>query len=159
MLDLQQQHTGLIDHARISQRVRATVISYYPGRGTDGTDEAMVDAGAIAFSKDTGPSGVFGEVIGLPWVLSRISQEHGILTRKEQGVNPLKLGTMVDIVGQHACLIAAVSKPSPCCEFTLLTFEYCQGLPMVLHCRSQCKRWSGGGRYLGTMEGLVVRSD
>ncbi|KAF8971342.1 hypothetical protein BDZ97DRAFT_1786008 [Flammula alnicola] len=109
MLDLQQQHTGMIDHARISQRVRATVISYYPGRGANGSDEAMVDAGAIAFSKDTGPSGSFGEVIGLPWTLSRISQEHGTLTSndKKPTDNPLKLGTIVDIVGQHACLIAA----------------------------------------------------
>ena len=110
MLDLQQQHTGLIDHARISQRVRATVISYYPGRGVSGTDEAMVDAGAIAFSKDTGPSKTFGEVVGRPWTLSRISQEHGILTCNEaKATEQLKLGTIVDIVGQHACLIAAVS--------------------------------------------------
>ncbi|KAF9475980.1 hypothetical protein BDN70DRAFT_883004 [Pholiota conissans] len=107
MLDLQQQHTGLIDHARIAQRVRATVISYYPSRGADGSDEAMVDAGAIAFSKDTGPSGIFGEVLGLPWTLSRISQEHGTLVSKEKNVEPLKLGTVVDIVGQHACLISA----------------------------------------------------
>ncbi|KAF8202911.1 putative serine dehydratase domain-containing protein [Pholiota molesta] len=108
MLDLQQQHTGLIDHARISQRVQATVISYYPKRGADGSDEAMVDAGAIAFSKDTGPSKTFGDVVGLPWTLSRISQEHGTLTRTDKSnTEPLKLGTIVDIVGQHACLIAA----------------------------------------------------
>ncbi|KIM48233.1 hypothetical protein M413DRAFT_439955 [Hebeloma cylindrosporum] len=109
MLDLQQHHTGLIDQAQISQRVRATVISYYPGRGPDGQDEAMIDAGAIAFSKDTGPSGTYGEVIGKPWILSRISQEHGVLTYNKSGTGPrtLKLGTIVDIVGQHACLIAA----------------------------------------------------
>ena len=111
MLDLQQQHTGLIDHTRISQRVQATVISYYPGRGADGTDEAMIDAGAIAFSKDTGPSGRYGDVMGYPWQLSRISQEHGILTRiGMSGSNEtLKVGSLVNIVGQHACLIAAVS--------------------------------------------------
>ncbi|KAF8168133.1 putative serine dehydratase domain-containing protein [Crassisporium funariophilum] len=108
MLDLQQQHTGLIDNACIAQRVRTTVISYYHGRGPNGTDEAMVDAGAIAFSKDTGPSGVYGEVIGHPWKLTRISQEHGILTRSEDtDRTTLPLGTMVDIIGQHACLIAA----------------------------------------------------
>ncbi|KAF9568420.1 hypothetical protein CPC08DRAFT_813472 [Agrocybe pediades] len=107
MLDLQQQHTGLIDHARIAQHVQTTVISYYPGRSPNGSDEALVDAGAIAFSKDTGPSGSFGEVIGLPWTLSRISQEHGILTSNDPSASPLKLGTVVKIVGQHACLIAA----------------------------------------------------
>jgi D-serine ammonia-lyase len=116
MLDLQQQHTGLIDHTRVSQRVQATVISYYPGRGSDGTDEALIDAGAIAFSKDTGPSGGYGNVIGYPWQLSRISQEHGILTTTENSSSneTLKVGTLVSIVGQHACLIAAV-----CNLFTL----------------------------------------
>jgi D-serine deaminase-like pyridoxal phosphate-dependent protein len=113
MLDLQQQHTGLIGRDRISQRVLATVISYYAGRGEGGTDEALCDAGAIAMSKDTGPGGGFGEVIGKPWRLGRISQEHGILTRigsgkteRDQG-EELELGSIVEIVGQHACLTAA----------------------------------------------------
>ncbi|KAF9270101.1 hypothetical protein L218DRAFT_1071590 [Marasmius fiardii PR-910] len=109
MLDLQQEHTSLIDSTRIAQRVRVTVISYYPGRGNGGTDEALVDGGAIAFSKDTGPSGGFGRVIGTGWQLGRISQEHGLLTRTGP-VGPedhLDLGQMVDVVGQHACLIAA----------------------------------------------------
>ncbi|TFK41192.1 hypothetical protein BDQ12DRAFT_679050 [Crucibulum laeve] len=107
MLDLQQQHTSLIDHGRIAQRVRATVISYYAGRGEGGSDETMVDAGAIAFSKDSGPSGSYGEVVGKPWKLSRISQEHGILTQVNEAAGRLEVGSQVDIVGQHACLIAA----------------------------------------------------
>jgi D-serine deaminase-like pyridoxal phosphate-dependent protein len=111
MLDLQQQHTTLITEPQVAQRVRATVISYYPGRGAQGEDEALVDAGAIAFSKDTGPSGGYGEVVGRPWRLSRISQEHGILTqiKNAHGVKEkLEIGTVVEIIGQHACLIAAV---------------------------------------------------
>lgn len=128
MLDLQQLHTGLIQREQIAQTVLATVISYYPGRGVGDTDEALCDAGAIALSKDTGPSGSYGEVVGKPWVVGRISQEHGILVRnggpKE---DKLELGTLVEIVGQvrfrftpvlphyhrlnsgvqHACLIAA----------------------------------------------------
>ena len=120
LLDLQQLHTGLIDRSRIAQRVLATVISYYPGRGAGGSDEAMCDAGAIAMSKDTGPSGVFGEVIGKPWNLGRISQEHGILTRSTpprstgngeldvgDDEDRLELGSMIEIVGQNACLTAA----------------------------------------------------
>ncbi|KAG7450551.1 uncharacterized protein BT62DRAFT_943452 [Guyanagaster necrorhizus] len=106
MLDLQQQHTTLINKSQIAQRVRATVISYYPGRGQDGTDEALIDAGAIAFSKDTGPSGGYGDVVGKAWRVGRISQEHGILTRTDSG-RKLQLGEVVDIVGQHACLITA----------------------------------------------------
>lgn len=108
MLDLQQQHTTLIDHGQVSQRVRASVVSYYPGRGEMGQDEALIDAGAIAFSKDSGPSGSYGEVIGKPWILQRISQEHGILIhRGDENTEKLELGTKVDIIGQHACLTAA----------------------------------------------------
>ena len=94
----------------------ATVISYYPGRGEDGSDEAMCDAGALAMSKDTGPRAGYGDVIGKPWRLSRVAQEHGILTMMSpasfelgplQGDGALKLGDMVQIVGQHACLTLA----------------------------------------------------
>lgn len=113
MLDLQQLHTTLIDRPRISQRVLATVISYYPGRGKDGLDEAMCDAGAIAMSKDTGRIPGFGEVVGKSWRLGRISQEHGTLEQMPADPSSgrtdhtLRIGDIIQIVGQHACLIAA----------------------------------------------------
>ncbi|CDO71617.1 hypothetical protein BN946_scf184911.g87 [Trametes cinnabarina] len=116
LLDLQQLNTGLITHSDIAQRVLATVTSYYPGRGEDGSDEAMCDAGALAMSKDTGPRPGYGDITGKPWRLSRVAQEHGILTMMSpasfelgplQGDGSLKLGDMVQIVGQHACLILA----------------------------------------------------
>ena len=107
LLDLQQLHTSLIDKTQVAQSVIATVISYYPGRGIDGTDEAMCDAGAIAMSKDTGPSGSFGEVIGKPWKLARISQEHGTLVRNPGETGNLAIGEVVQIVGQHAWLTLA----------------------------------------------------
>ena len=110
MLDLQQLNTGLITRESIAQRVLATVISYYPGRGVDGTDEALCDAGSIAMSKDTGPMMGYGEVIDKPWRLGRISQEHGVLTYKTDAGQPstgLEVGSTVEIIGQHACLIAA----------------------------------------------------
>ncbi|OJT04711.1 D-serine dehydratase [Trametes pubescens] len=116
LLDLQQLNTSLITHRDIAQRVLATVISFYPGRGEDGSDEAMCDAGALAMSKDTGPRPGYGDVIGKPWRLSRAAQEHGILTMMSpasfelgplQGDGSLKLGDMVQIVGQHACLTLA----------------------------------------------------
>jgi len=110
MLDLQQLNTGLISPEDIAHKVLATVVSYYPGRGADGTDEALCDAGAIAVSKDTGPREGYGDVIGKPWRLGRVSQEHGILTcsrdqRSEEEM--LEVGSVVEIIGQHACLIAA----------------------------------------------------
>ncbi|KAH9950381.1 putative serine dehydratase domain-containing protein [Amylocystis lapponica] len=111
LLDLQQLHTGLIDTSRVAQRVLATVISYYPGRGEGGADEAMCDAGAVAMSKDTGPHPGYGEVVGKAWRLGRISQEHGILTKTrtygDAERDKLELGEMIQIVGQHACLIMA----------------------------------------------------
>ena len=108
MLDLQQLHTNLIDPKRIAQRVLATVVSYYAGRGPDGSDEALCDAGAIAMSKDTGPSGGYGDVIGKSWQLGRVSQEHGILTRTIGSPGDgLDIESVVQIIGQHACLIAA----------------------------------------------------
>ncbi|KAH8100676.1 hypothetical protein BXZ70DRAFT_938277 [Cristinia sonorae] len=108
LLDLQQLHTGLVQRTRIAQYVTATVLSYYPGRGNNATDEALCDAGAIAMSKDTGPSGSFGEVVGRTWKLGRVSQEHGILTRDStDGVDTLRIGEVVRIVGQHACLTLA----------------------------------------------------
>lgn len=109
LLDLQQLHTSLIDRSQVAQRVLATVISYYPGRGENGADEAMCDAGAIAMSKDTGPSGSYGDVVGKPWKLGRISQEHGTLVKVPgaEGDDKLALGDIVHIVGQHACLTLA----------------------------------------------------
>ena len=113
MLDLQQLYTTLIDRPRISQRVLATVISYYSGRGKDGLDEAMCDAGATALSKDTGRIPGFGEVVGKSWRLGRISQEHGTLEQMPADQSSgrtdqiLRIGDIIQIVGQHACLIAA----------------------------------------------------
>jgi D-serine deaminase-like pyridoxal phosphate-dependent protein len=113
MFDLQQLHTNMVDRPQISHKVLATVISYYSGRGIDGQDEAMCDAGAIAMSRDTGRIPGFGEVIGKAWKLGRISQEHGTLVQIPS--NPasghtdtaLKVGEIIGIIGQHACLIAA----------------------------------------------------
>ncbi|KAG9116049.1 hypothetical protein FRC07_007482 [Ceratobasidium sp. 392] len=124
ILDSQQLATNLVGVENVAQRVLASVVSYYVGRGEG--DEAMCDAGAIAMSKDTGPYPGFGKVIGIlregetnewtpretGWLLGRVSQEHGILTRSnkcapEQEEDILRLGDVVSIVGQHACLTAA----------------------------------------------------
>ena len=106
LLDLQQVATKMVDRKRIAHRVLGTIVSVYPGRGPNGEDEAMCDVGAIALSKDTGPSGGFGEVIGKEWNLVKISQEHGIL-RRTSGTDTLRVGEQIQIIGQHACLIAA----------------------------------------------------
>lgn len=110
MLDLQILVTGTMNREHISQRVLSTIISYYPGRGKDGADEAMCDVGAIGLSKDSGPTGGYGEVNGRPWKLGKISQEHGVLRRTAPPTadeEKLELGSVVSITCQHACLTAA----------------------------------------------------
>ena len=108
MLDLQQIHTSLVDSSRVAQKVLATVISYYPSRGADGTDEALCDAGGIAMSKDTGSIKGYGWVNGGEWYLKSISQEHGTLAQRSgSSSSSIRIGDQVEILGQHACMIAA----------------------------------------------------
>jgi D-serine deaminase-like pyridoxal phosphate-dependent protein len=62
-------------------------------------------------SKDTGPIPGHGFVISPPrldgWKLGRVSQEHGILTRKPDiaGSSAPEVGEVIRIVGQHACMV------------------------------------------------------
>lgn len=110
MLDIQQLATSLISHSDISISILSRVVSTYPLR-----KEAMCDAGALAVSKDTGPLAGYGHVVWPKsldhWDLGRISQEHGTLVRREgQGGgegDEMKIGDLIRIVPQHACLACA----------------------------------------------------
>lgn len=86
-----------------------TVLSSVVSRGRD---HAVVDAGALALSKDTGPAWSpthYGRVFSDEGAASlrddvrvtSVSQEHGILDR------PLAVGTRVRILPNHSCLTAA----------------------------------------------------
>jgi D-serine ammonia-lyase len=132
LCDLQQVHTGLVEPKDVSHRVLASIVSYYPGRGENGLDEALCDAGGIAMSKDRGPSGGFGDVVpwgineaigkesdgsvACEWRLGRCSQEHGVLVKKRTSASEgsdqgngsqLTPGDHIWIIGQHACLTLA----------------------------------------------------
>lgn len=141
MLDLQQLHTSLIDRPRIAQKVLATVVSHYPGRGADGSDEYMCDAGAIAMSKDSGPISGYGEVVGKPWKLGRISQEHGTLTKDTSGEKAtlkdegLEIGSMVQVsffFDGFLCLrVSLMGIRFADCWPTCLPYRC--GIPLVLH--------------------------
>ena len=88
--------------------VLASVVSSQPGAA-----HAVVDAGALALSKDSGPSEAqhptMGEIYGdyaagalLPDArLVSVSQEHGVVSR------PLPVGERVRILPNHSCLTAA----------------------------------------------------
>ncbi|WVQ99765.1 hypothetical protein IAU59_006907 [Kwoniella sp. CBS 9459] len=142
MCDLQQHATTLIPTSSLALTVLARVVSLYPHRGEAQGGEAMCDAGALTFSKDTGPYPGFGRVIepaqirNAGWEVGRISQEHGTLVKRQPsssghrrwgsdspdqqddaGSSPhkgeagdgeaLKIGQMLRIVPQHACLVCA----------------------------------------------------
>lgn len=89
--------------------VLATVVGSYPERGS-----AIVDAGALALSKDAGADHLdaeagFGvvcdlELRPLPLRLVTLSQEHG----KLMGAAVPEIGTRLRIVPNHSCLTAAM---------------------------------------------------
>lgn len=77
LLDLQQRATALVNEPKsdLALGVLARVCSTYPERKPP---QVLIDAGAIAFSKDTGPDSSFGEVYGggllEGWKVAKISQ-------------------------------------------------------------------------------------
>ena len=89
--------------------VLATVVGSYPDRG-----EAIIDAGALALSKDLGPDHIdpkFGygmvcdlDLRPLSMHLVALSQEHG----KLQVSSPPAVGTQLRIIPNHSCLTSAM---------------------------------------------------
>lgn len=94
----------------VAVSVLTTVIGSYPDRGT-----AIVDAGALALSKDLGPDHVdpkFGygivcdiDLRRLPARVVALSQEHGKVIFDEH-VPPV--GTRLRVMPNHSCLTAAM---------------------------------------------------
>lgn len=87
-------------------RVLAEVCSVYPER-----NEALVNAGTIALSKETSDTPGYGRVTDRPqWNIVRTSQEHGILGTphgKERIEDVFSVGQKVLLYIQHACITAA----------------------------------------------------
>jgi len=80
--------------------------------------KVIIDAGAIALSKDRGPVGInpecgYGKVLDLTGkdlnlTVSEMSQEHGfVITKDENTFDQLKVGTRVRVLANHSCLTAA----------------------------------------------------
>ncbi|KAM5386931.1 hypothetical protein ACJZ2D_000224 [Fusarium nematophilum] len=104
--DLQQVSTGLVAEAQQAVSVATEVCSVYPER-----NEALVNAGVIAMSRETSGFSGFGQVVGKPgWGVVRMSQEHGILGTVEEGrkvEEEFKVGQRVDLWCNHSCITAA----------------------------------------------------
>ncbi|KAL2801919.1 putative serine dehydratase domain-containing protein [Aspergillus granulosus] len=116
--DLQQVCTGLVSVNAQSVRVLTEVCSVYPER-----NEALVNAGKIALSKETSDLPGYARVTDKPeWAVVRTSQEHGILglsvtpalsvlgvheVKNEKAVETFKVGDRVLLYCQHACITAS----------------------------------------------------
>jgi len=107
--DAFQATLGSCSMSDVAVSVLATVVGSYPERG-----EAIIDAGALALSKDTSPDHIdpsFGYGIvcdvalhPLPARLVSLSQEHG----KLKMAAPPAVGTLIRILPNHSCLTAAM---------------------------------------------------
>lgn len=107
--DLQQVATGLVSETQQAVRVLAEVASIYPER-----NEALINAGTIALSKETSDTPGYGRVTDRPgWGVVRMAQEHGILglnglRKDEKSIGEtFNLGEKVFLFCQHACITAA----------------------------------------------------
>jgi len=107
--DAFQATIGSCTRADVAVSVLATVVGSYPERG-----QAIIDAGALALSKDLGPNHLdpkFGyglvcdlDLRPLPMRLVALSQEHG----KLEASPPPAVGTQLRIMPNHSCLTAAM---------------------------------------------------
>ncbi len=108
--DAFQETIGSCRSQDVAVSVLATVVGSYPERR-----EAIIDAGALALSKDAGathvdPSCGYGTVCDLQLrplniQLTALSQEHGKL---HCAGSPPEVGTRLRIVPNHSCLTAAM---------------------------------------------------
>lgn len=88
--------------------VASRIVGLYPERNC-----ILIDAGALAMSKDLGPShlphfkGGYGLIRDYPDLyFDRISQEHGLI-RCTSGMDRFKIGQILEIIPNHSCLTAA----------------------------------------------------
>lgn len=109
LYDRQQIWTGACsDTANIAGRIVTKVIGQYEDRNT-----ILLDAGALALSKDTTPQGGMGEITGFPNLdCFSLSQEVTQVRPKDpdEDICPyddLPLGSTLTLLPNHSCLAAA----------------------------------------------------
>jgi D-serine deaminase-like pyridoxal phosphate-dependent protein len=101
---------GCCAPADVGVTVLASIVSHQPG-----ASHFIVDAGALALSKDAGPQHVdvppgMGAVRGHPeLVVATLSQEHGLVRAQTPAALERKLvvGERIEIVPNHSCLTVA----------------------------------------------------
>jgi D-serine ammonia-lyase len=130
-LDIQQLSTRALPHTMLGWNdlaltIVAEIASLYPGRGKNGSPEALVGSGSLALGREPckaypgwgilspwnrldvplPASGTEGHV---GWQVERISQEHGILAWSGESIeaDKLEVGQKVRIWPNHACIAGA----------------------------------------------------
>ncbi len=116
--DWMQAAAGVCGPEHVAVSVLATVVSHQPH-----LPHCIVDAGALAMSKDTGPgtaalrrglgplyAGLTGERLEPRVNLSHVSQEHGFVEGDgpEDVAGRFRVGDRVRIMPNHSCLTAAM---------------------------------------------------
>lgn len=93
----------------VACHVATRIAGIYPDRKL-----LLIDAGALALSKDIGPmhkadfDGGFGLIRGYPDLkIVRLSQEHGMVS-VEDGFDRFHIGQLLEIVPNHSCLTSAL---------------------------------------------------
>jgi len=106
--DRTQVLIGCCEPDDVGVSVLATVVSHQPGG-----DHLVIDAGALALSKDTGPDHLdlpisFGAVRGHPSLtVASVSQEHGVVRGPPSSLEQFRVGDRMEIVPNHSCLTVA----------------------------------------------------
>ena len=96
--------------------VLASVV--HRARGEGDRRKVIIDAGAIALSKDRGPVALnpdcgYGKVLDLEGkdlnlTVSEMSQEHGVMIAQDENTfDRLRIGSRVRVLANHSCLTAA----------------------------------------------------
>jgi D-serine deaminase-like pyridoxal phosphate-dependent protein len=100
---------GCCDADDVGVTVLATVVSHQPK-----ASHFVVDAGALALSKDTGPAHLalppaFGAVHGHPELtIASLSQEHAVVRGPVDALDGrFPVGERIEIVPNHSCLTVA----------------------------------------------------
>lgn len=107
-LDLQQVSTSLAPVESIAATVLSEIVSYYPAR-----NEYLVSSGVLALAREPAGSkfpGIAHIKGNDEWYVSRVSQEHGILSLKEgkSATTKFAIGDRVELYPQHACITSAL---------------------------------------------------
>lgn len=114
--DAFQATLGSCDFDDCALTVLASVV--HRARGDGDRRKVIIDAGAIALSKDRGPVALnpncgYGKVLDLEGkdlnlTVSEMSQEHGVVIANDENIfDHLRVGSRVRVLANHSCLTAA----------------------------------------------------